>query len=284
MVRAYDRVSVDAAALETGAFIDAGGYRTHYHEAGAGEVLLFIHGSGPGVTAWANWRFALGVFAERYHVLALDVLGFGYSGRPAGVTYGKNVWVDHAIAFLEAKHVTRAHVLGNSMGGALALALAAKRPDLVNKLVLMGSCGVAFPITPGLDAVWGYEPSRERMRSLIADYFAYDRTIATDALVEMRFAASMQPGFQESYGRMFPAPRQAGIDDLATPVDAIKAIDAPTLLIHGREDKVIPLAVSYELFGIIPNAELHVFGHCGHWTQIERKEPFNTIVASFLAG
>ena len=277
-------MSVDAAALETGAFIDAGAYRTHYHEAGAGEPLLFIHGSGPGVTAWANWCFALEVFAERYRVLAPDVLGFGYSGRPSAVTYGKNVWVDHVIAFLEAKHVTRAHVLGNSMGGALALALAARRPDLVNKLVLMGSCGIAFPITPGLDAVWGYEPSRERMRSLIADYFAYDRAIATDALVEMRFAASMQPGFQESYRRMFPAPRQAGVDDLATPVDAIKAIVAPTLLIHGREDKVIPLAVSYELFGIIPNAELHVFGHCGHWTQIERKEPFNAIVASFLAG
>jgi pimeloyl-ACP methyl ester carboxylesterase len=276
-------MSLDAAALETGAFIDAGGYRTHYHEAGSGEPLLFIHGSGPGVTAWANWRFALGVFAERYHVLAPDVLGFGYSDRPAGITYGKDVWVDHMIAFLTAKHITRAHIVGNSMGGALAIALAVKRPDLAGKLVLMGSCGIAFPITPGLDAVWGYEPSRERMRALIADYFAYDRAIATDALVDMRYAASTQPGFQESYGRMFPASRQAGVDGLATPVEQIKAITAPTLLIHGREDNVIPLSVSYELFELIPNAELHVFGHCGHWTQIERKEPFNTIVTAFLA-
>ena len=275
-------MSIDAAALETGAFIDAGGYRTHYHEAGSGEPLLFIHGSGPGVTAWANWRFALGAFADRFHVLAPDVLGFGYSDRPDGIAYGKDVWVDHMIAFLDAKHITRAHIVGNSMGGAVAIALAAKRPDLVDRLVLMGSCGIAFPITPGLDAVWGYEPSRERMRALIADYFAYDGAIVTDALVDMRYAASIQPGFQESYGRMFPAPRQAGVDGLATPVEQIKAITAQTLLIHGREDKVIPLSVSYELFELIPNAELHVFGNCGHWTQIERKDPFNTIVSAFL--
>jgi 2-hydroxymuconate-semialdehyde hydrolase len=275
-------MSTQAITLETGDYVDAGGYRTHYHEAGSGETLLFVHGSGPGVTAWANWRLALPVFAEHYHVLAPDVLGFGYSERPPGITYGKDVWVAHLIAFLAAKNVKKCHIVGNSMGGGLAIALAVKRPDLVDRMVLMGSSGLSFPITPGLEAVWGYEPDRERMRTLIADYFAYDASIATGNLVELRYAASMQPGFQESYGSMFPPPRQNGVDNLATPVADIKQIASPTLLIHGRDDKVIPLATSYELLGLIPDAQLHVFGQCGHWTQIERMAEFNEVVATFL--
>ena len=277
-------MTTDTAALEAGEYIEAGGYRTHYHETGNGEVLLFIHGSGPGVTAWANWRLAIPVFAEHYRVLAPDVLGFGYSDRPAGIAYGKDVWVEHLIAFLDAKGVTKCHIVGNSMGGGLAIALAVKRPDLVDRMVLMGSSGVPFPITPGLEAVWGYEPGREAMRTLIAEYFAYDASIASDSLVELRYAASMQPGFQDSYSRMFPPPRQNGVDDLATPAADIKRIKAQTLLVHGREDKVLPLAVSYELFSLLPNAQLHVFGHCGHWTQIERMAEFNAIVAAFLSG
>jgi 2-hydroxymuconate-semialdehyde hydrolase len=274
----------DAASAEAGSAIAAGGYRTHYHESGSGETLLFIHGSGPGVTAWANWRLAIPVFAQKFHVLAPDVLGFGYSDHPDGITYGKDVWVEHLIAFLDAKGVRTCHIVGNSMGGGLALALAVRRPDLVDRMVLMGSSGLPFPITPGLEAVWGYEPGREAMRTLIAEYFAYDRSIASDSLVELRYAASIQPGFQESYSRMFPPPRQNGVNDLATPVEDLKRIAAPTLLVHGREDKVIPLAVSYDLLALLPNAQLHVFGHCGHWTQIERMAEFNAIVDAFLSG
>jgi 2-hydroxymuconate-semialdehyde hydrolase len=241
-----------------------------------------VHGSGPGVGAWANWRLALPVFAETYRVLAPDILGFGYSARPAEIAYGKDVWVDHLIAFLDAKGVRRCHIVGNSMGGGLALALAVRRPDLVDRLVLMGACAVTFPITPGLDAVWGYEPDRERMRSLIAEYFAFDASIATDDLVELRYAASVQPGFQESYARMFPPPRQNGVDDLATAPEDIARVTAPVLLIHGRDDRIIPLGVSDELLRLIPNAQLHVFGQCGHWTQIERMAEFNAIVHTFL--
>jgi pimeloyl-ACP methyl ester carboxylesterase len=275
---------MDTAALESGEYIDAGGFRTHYHEAGTGPTLVFVHGSGPGVSAWANWRLALPLFAQRFHVVAPDLLGFGYSDRPAGMTYGKRVWVDHLIAFLDAKGIERAHIVGNSMGGGIALALAVERPERVDRLVLMGSSGLRFPITPGLDAVWGYEPDRERMRRLITEYFAYDASIATDDLVELRYAASVQPGFQESYAGMFPPPRQNGVDDLATPIDAIARITSPTLLIHGRDDRVIPLAVSYELLSLIPDAQLHVFGRCGHWTQIERRAEFTALVNSFLAS
>lgn len=269
--------------LEVGEYIDAGGYKTHYHEAGSGETVVFIHGSGPGVTAWANWRLVLPVLAQRFHVLACDLLGFGYSERPDGITYSKDVWVDHLLAFLDAKGVRRCSLVGNSLGGGLALALTTRVPERIERLVLMGSTGVHFELTPGLDAVWGYRPGVDAMRELITDYFSYDRSIVTDSLVQLRYEASIQPGFQESYERMFPAPRQRGVDELVTPSDALRALQTPTLMVHGREDKVVPPSTSYALLDLIPNAELHVFGKCGHWTQIERTDAFNALVERFLS-
>ena len=271
-----------ADALAGGAYLDVNGIRTHFHEAGSGRTVLFVHGSGPGVTAWANWRFTLPPAAERMHVLAPDLVGFGYSARPEGAAYGKDLWVDHLIAFLEAKGVSRCAIVGNSLGGALALALAARRPDLVDRMVLMGPAGVPFELTEGLDAVWGYEPSLEAMHDLIARYFAYDASIATPDLVRLRYEASVQPGFQESYASMFPPPRQRWIDSLVTAPEALRKIDAPTLILHGRDDVVVPLMNSLTLLNSLPNADLHVFGKCGHWVQIERAQEFAAMVFAFL--
>lgn len=273
-----------APNLEAGDYIEAGGHKTHYHEAGTGDTVVFVHGSGPGVTGWANWRNALPYFAERFHVLAPDILGFGYSARPENARYGKDAWVDHLIAFLKAKNVERCHLVGNSLGGALSLALAVREPQMVDRIVLMGAAGLNFPVTRGLEAVWGYEPSVENMRALIAEHFAYDGSLATDDLVRMRYEASRQPGFHESYSKMFPAPYQRHLEALATSRDAIAKIASPTLLIHGREDKVVPLATSLEMLELIPNAELHVFGHCGHWTMIERRDDFNALVMHFFTA
>ena len=273
-----------APNLEAGDYIEAGGHKTHYHEAGSGETIVFVHGSGPGVTGWANWRNALPVFAERFHVLAPDILGFGYSARPDDATYGKDYWVDHLIAFLRAKGVERCHIVGNSLGGALSLALAVREPQMVDRIVLMGAAGVSFPVTAGLEAVWGYEPSMEGMRELIAEHFAYNKALATDDLVRLRFEASRQPGFHESYAKMFPKPHQPHLDALATPKEQFASIQSPTLLIHGREDKVVPLAASLEMLELLPNAELHVYGHCGHWTMIERRDDFNALVMQFLTA
>ena len=188
------------------------------------------------------------------------------------------------ITAAKAKGVTRCHLVGNSLGGALSLALAGREPQMVDRIVLMGAAGVSFEVTRGLEAVWGYEPSIESMRELIAEHFAYDRSLATDDLVRMRFEASRQPGFHESYSTMFPRPYQRHLDALATPDEKIAAIASPTLLIHGREDKVVPLSASLRMFELLPNADLHVFGHCGHWTMIERRDDFNDQVMRFFTA
>ena len=146
----------------------------------------------------------------------------------------------------------------------------------------MGACGVSFPITDGLDRVWGYEPSLATMRGLL-DVFAYDPAFATDELAELRYAASVRPGFQESFAAMFPAPRQRWVDALATPEAVIADLPHRTLIVHGRDDRVIPLENAYRLLGLIDDSQLHVFGRCGHWTQIEHAQEFTALVGDFLA-
>ncbi|MDL2199527.1 alpha/beta hydrolase [Halopseudomonas aestusnigri] len=275
-------MNVAVESPELGRSIIAGGYQTNVHEHGKGFPLMLIHGSGPGVTAWANWRLVMPELAKQRRVIAPDMLGFGYSERPANPDYQRDVWVEHAIGVLDALGIEQADLVGNSFGGGIALALAIRYPQRVRRLVLMGSVGVSFPITDGLDRVWGYEPSFQTMRSLM-DTFAYDRALVTDELAELRYQASIRPGFQESFAQMFPAPRQRWVDGLASNEADIRAVQHETLVIHGREDQVIPLQASLQLAQLIPNAQLHVYGHCGHWTQIEHAGRFARLVEDFLS-
>ncbi|PWR17520.1 alpha/beta fold hydrolase [Zavarzinia aquatilis] len=268
---------------EIGRRILADGIDTNYHDLGTGQPVLMIHGSGPGVSAYANWRLNMGPLAAARRVLAPDMLGFGYTATPPGTQFSMERWISHLIGFIDALELGPVDVVGNSFGGALALALAARAPDRVRRLVLMGAAGVDFPLTAGLDAVWGYEPSIETMRRLIG-IFSYDPTRATDDLVRMRHAASIRPGVQESFAALFPAPRQRWVTALATPEAAIAAIDKPALILHGREDRVIPPGNALRLFDLLPRAELHMFGRCGHWTQIEHAARFNSLVNDFLSG
>jgi 2-hydroxymuconate-semialdehyde hydrolase len=267
---------------EIGKSVRAGGVMTNYHEAGRGTPVILIHGSGPGVSAWANWRFAIPYLSERLHVFAYDQVGFGYSELPAQYSYGMERWTEHLLSFMQAVGIKRAHLVGNSMGAAVALSAAVTRPEVVDRLVLMGAMGVRFPITEGLDAVWGYTPSISNMKRLLA-IFTYDHDrFVTDELAELRYRASTRPGMQESFSSMFPQPRQRSVDDLAAYEDHLHDLRAPTLIVHGREDQVIPLLSSQKLLRVLDNAQFHVFGHCGHWTQIEHPAAFNRLVRDFL--
>ena len=271
---------------ELGRRVRTGAFETNVHDLGASAPgqppVLFIHGSGPGVSAWANWRLVMPALAQQRRVIAPDMVGFGYSDRPAGIAYTMDTWVQQALDLMDALELPQVDLVGNSFGGALALALAIRAPQRVRRLVLMGSVGVPFAITPGLDAVWGYEPSIQTMRALM-DTFAWDRSLVNDELAKLRYEASIRPGFQESFSAMFPAPRQRWVDAMASPEAAIRALPHETLILHGREDQVIPLQTSLTLSQWIPNSQLHVFGHCGHWTQIEHAGRFARLVGDFLA-
>lgn len=262
--------------------INTGGFMTNFHDYGTGLPVLLIHGSGPGVSAWANWRLVIPKLAETRRVIAPDMVGFGYTDRPEGIKYNMEVWVKQTIDFLDALGIEQTDIVGNSFGGGLALTLAVRYPERFRKVVLMGAMGLEFPITKGLDAVWGYEPSVENMKGML-DLFVYNKAIATDDLAKMRYDASIEPGFQEAFSSMFPAPRQRWVELMACDETSIAAIKQPTLIVHGREDQVIPVENSYRLFNLIDNAQLHIFGQCGHWTQIEHTAKFAKLVDNFLS-
>lgn len=261
--------------------IVAAGIKTNYHDIGQGFPVLMIHGSGPGVSAWANWRLTIPVLAQKSRVIAPDMVGFGFSDRPADIQYNMDTWVKQAVGLLDALKIEKTDLIGNSFGGGLALALACRHPERVRRLVLMGSVGVPFVITPGLDAVWGYQPSIDAMRKLL-DIFAYDRKLVNDELAKLRYEASVQPGFQESFSAMFPAPRQRWVDAMCSAEEVIRQLPHPTLVIHGRDDKVIPLSNALTLAQWIPDSQLHIYGQCGHWTQIEHAARFSALVSDFL--
>lgn len=271
-----------ATDLRAGSFVTAGGIATHYHEAGQGDPVILLHGSGPGVSAWANWQHTMPALAASMRVVAFDLVGYGATVRPVDVRYSLRSWTDHVWAFLDALGLDRVSVVGNSLGGRLALQMAEDDSARLRRMVLMGSPGVGMTVTEGLQALRGYEPSPENMRALLTRYFAVDTSIITDELVRVRYEASAAPGAHEAYRSMFFDPRHAG-NDLAITADQVRSVTVPTLLVHGREDKVVPAEVSWTMVNLLPDADLHVFARCGHWTQIERAGEFNALVASFLA-
>lgn len=266
---------------EIGTLVPTGRFKTNIHDVGSGLPVVLVHGSGPGVSAWANWRLSIPFLSQKFRVVAPDIVGFGFTERPGGIQYTLDTWVEHALSVLDTLNLERVDLVGNSFGGALSLAIAIRYPHRVRRLVLMGAAGTSFPLTPALAQAWGYKPSIENMRKLL-DSFAYDRNLVTDELAALRHAAASCPGIQEAYEAMFPAPHQRWIEALAAPVDKLKALPHETLIIHGREDKVLPLSSSQQLFEWIERSQLHVFGRCGHWTQIEHADRFNRLVDNFL--
>ena len=271
------------ASPEIASSLTLGDFTLNYHDVGegAGDPILLIHGSGPGVTAWANWRGIIPVLSQKARVIAPDMLGFGYTQCPEHLKLTPAVWVDSLIALLDALKVRKVSVVGNSFGGAIALALAHAHPERVNRLVLMGAAGINAPISEGLEKVWGYTPSLEAMKGLM-EVFAYDHSIITDDLVRMRYEASIRADVQERFARLFPAPRQQGVEMLALAESDLAAIAHETLLIHGLNDQVIPVEWSRRMKTLLPNATLQEFEQCGHWVQIEKAATFALAVSDFL--
>jgi 2-hydroxymuconate-semialdehyde hydrolase len=264
---------VSTAVIDTGMPVGA-----------AAPPVLLLHGSGPGVTATANWRPIIPALSASRRVVAPDQLGFGGTATGERRTYGRAAWTGHALALLDTLGIGTVDIIGNSMGGAIALSIAAARPQAVRRLVLMGSMGVAMALPQGLNAVWGYTPGIEQMRRVI-DLFAHNRDLTTDELVELRYRASLDPPVRDSWAAMFPPPRQRWVDDLALSGAELASIGAPVLLVHGRDDRVVPWrSSSAQLVDLLPDARLHVLSRCGHWTMIERTADFLAVVQPFLAA
>jgi 2-hydroxymuconate-semialdehyde hydrolase len=274
--------------------VKTGSYETYLSRAGEGndEAILFLQGSGPGATGWSNWQFALPALGESYDCLAPDLIGYGNSDHPddppQGVAPWLDIWVDQQIELLDNLGLEKAHLVGNSMGGALALHLVHRHPERVDRVILMGTMGPPHQITEKLDQLWGFydDPSEERMAEAIS-WFVYDPDAVggdLEGIAEERYPAAMDENVQRSFAAMFPPPRQKHVDDLVLPDLAFQSIDHPVLLVHGRDDEIIPLETSLYLLERLPNVQMHVFGQARHWTMIEHAAAFNQLVEDFLGG
>lgn len=269
-------------------------YRTHVNRRGEGneEAILFLHGSGPGATGWTNWQHALPALGSRYDCIAPDLIGFGGSSHPedppTGASAWTKIWTEQQLNLLDALGLRKVHLVGNSLGGVLALRLLREQPDRFDRAVLMGAPSAPMRMNPQLEVAWGFydDPTPERMARLIG-WFAFDpgavggdlRAIAAD-----RQEAAMSPGIRRSFASMFPPPRQEQLDALSLPDEELDAIEHPVLLIHGRDDVIVPLETSLHLLKQLPSVQLHVFGRCSHWTMIEYRDAFNRLLADFFGG
>ncbi|MFG2447029.1 alpha/beta fold hydrolase [Nocardia fluminea] len=267
---------------------DAGVLR--YHEAGEGPPLLLLHGSGPGVTGWRNFRGNLAVFAQRFRCLVLEFPGFGVSDDFGG--HPMVTALDAVVRFVDALGLDSVDIIGNSMGGGVALNYAIAHPERVGKLVTIGGIGRnLFSPGPGegikLLQEFTEEPTRERLIQWLHS-MVYDPAMVTEELIEERWTQATDPATLDSARRMYSKAAFAMMvkameaSDAPPPWAMLHKVAAPTLITWGRDDRVSPLDMALIPMRTIPRAELHVFPNCGHWAMIERKDEFESAVLAFL--
>ncbi len=264
--------------------------KLHYHEAGVGNgpTIVLLHGGGPGASSWSNFARNIPVLAQQFHVIAVDQPGYGRSDKP---TEHPQYFRHSASALkdlLDTIGITdRVHLLGNSLGGGAAVRFALDHPDRAGRLVLMGPGGLSVNLfapdpTEGVKNLgkFSYQPTRENLEAFLR-IMVFDQKLITDELIDDRFAAASTPeslAAAKSMGKSFSGPEfELGM----LWRDAYK-LRQRVLLIWGREDRVNPIDGALVALKMIPRVQLHVFGGCGHWAQLEKFDEFNRLASDFL--
>jgi len=293
--------TLDAAS--TSRFAEVGGLPVHYHEAGAtapglggdgpgdaGTVVL-LHGGGPGVSAWSNFGRNMPVIAERFRTVMMDMPGYGQTpARPVTGHYF-TVAAQALAGLLDELGVQRVHLIGNSLGGGTAIRFALDYPSRTGRLVLMGPGGLTLNVfapdpTEGVRRLMEFGappgPSRAKMEAFLR-IMVHDQRLITDELIDERYALASRPEALAAMvamgGSFFGEHAEDGM--LWRQAHRVKH---EVLLIWGREDRVNPLDGALIAVKQLRRAQLHVFGGCGHWAQLEKFDEFNELSLRFLSG
>ena len=269
-------------------YIRVGSVRARYWDLGAGAPVLLIHGLGASVETWQD---TLPVLAKTYHVYAVDLVGFGYSDKPAA-EYTTDYLVDFIRAFMDVVGMEQAALVGHSLGGALVLRFAIRHSDRTTKLVLVAGSGLSRDVGLGLRLAslplvgeLLLRPSPEKTRQALKPFF-HDPILLTDAFVDLNYDLITQPGAQAAYlstvrnlASVFGAKRHLGDDIIAR----LEEIRVPTLVIWGAQDAIVPVAHAEIARARIADAQIQILPECGHMPMMERPEQFNRLVGRFLA-
>ncbi|NTY61911.1 alpha/beta fold hydrolase [Mycolicibacterium sphagni] len=270
--------------------VTVGGNQIFVAEKGDGPTVVMLHGGGPGASGVSNYARNIDALAERYRVVVPDMPGYGRSAKHVDHNDPFGYLADTIRGLLDQMGIASAHLVGNSYGGAAALRLALDTPQRVDKLVLMGPGGIGttrgLP-TDGLKSLLSYYggdgPSREKLATFIRTYLVYDGAAVPDELIDLRYQASLDPEVVANP----PLQRPSGLRTLwrmdLSRDKRLAQLPNPTLVLWGRDDKVNRPSGGPLLLRLMPNAELIMTSHTGHWMQWERAELFNRLVADFLS-
>jgi len=268
---------------------DVEGLEFAYHEAGEGEPLILLHGSGPGVSAWANYRYNLPVFAGRFRTIAPDLPGFGGTQLPdLDELYSVSAarWI---VRLMDNLGIESAAFVGNSMGGTVAAELAALCPERVRRIAIMGSGGLStatFAPDPseGFKRLFDFlgDPTRERMVEWLKAML-FDHSLITADLIDERMRNATAAGAIDRAKTIFGSMFNPKLRETYTPLWTRAAtFTTPTLMLWGRDDRMLPYDGAHFANRMLPEIEMHTFARCGHWIQVERKSEFERVVLEFM--
>ncbi|MBR1252287.1 alpha/beta fold hydrolase [Bradyrhizobium sp. AUGA SZCCT0240] len=274
---------MSSVSMPPSSFIESPNGRIHYHEMGEGPPVVLIHGGGAGAFAYSNYRKNIGPLSQHNRVIIFDMPGFGKSApraAPAGLFKSMAGALGEVLDHLK---IEKASLVGNSLGGATSLRFTLDHPDRVDRLILMGTAGSlpVHTVTPSegsfrlLGFYRGEGPTMAKLKALL-EVLIYDTSGITEELLAERFKSAVEPSVVANPPLHLFKPN----DRLWT--EPLDQLQHKTLLIWGREDRIVPLDAAYILQKQMPNADLVVFSKCGHWAQWEKADAFNRLVADFL--
>jgi 4,5:9,10-diseco-3-hydroxy-5,9,17-trioxoandrosta-1(10),2-diene-4-oate hydrolase len=266
--------------IPEGKYLDvADNFRFHYYDEGDGEVVVFLHGSGTGASAYTNFKNNFIALKDAgFRVILPDLPGYGFSSKPEDEIYSLEYFNKKLIELLDALEIDKFSLIGNSLGGALSIGLGLKHPTRVQKLILMAPGGVenreVYDSMPGIKKLLsdflGGNMDQEKIEGLL-ELFPYDKSIISKEMVDERMEILPLMNTQVM-----------ATMDIPNMESELPSITQPVLAFWGMNDQFIPISGAMKIGDGCSNAQIMLFSQCGHWVMIEQEQVFNNACINFL--